>query len=399
MVAETRSKARAGKNTNAATGVNKNAVQAYAEKASAVAKKMSLNEQLENSPPELQQAVQKLLDENAELNSANANDNLKPVEPMDVDSNLPPNKAVQHAEKFVANIKVEEQTKDVGLFVSQPLGSSVVVVNENDTDDPGDLMLWNEFTTIRSKGAVQGNFTSYGYISRGLNRFSEVIGVGPLNAEKLQLVPSAKTGICLNETRHNVKRQAIDENGKRVNIRPILQGVAWDIPVGHDDPILLMDPRRWATKKGKGGNGEGEGDNERDKPGATSKWQVNRAPFTTLKIKWQIIDDDDGAVGRGNAIGSMRFLKDKTFETRSTLRSLIGQRPVAAPQDFKLGDRVLIEKGTVMKQADMWIYAGAIRSWDRHQEWKDGKRPAVARSPTPDAGPSLDAAMDEEEEL
>ncbi|KAK0373219.1 hypothetical protein CLIM01_09432 [Colletotrichum limetticola] len=399
MVAETRSKARAGKTSNAATSVNKNAVQAYAAKASAVAKKMSLNEQLENSPPELQQAIKQLLDENAELTSANANENLKPVDQMDVDSSLPPKDAVQHAEEFVAHIKVEEEPKDVGLFVSQTLGSSVVVVNEKDTDDPGDLMSWNEFTTIRSKGAVQGSHTSYGYLSRGHNRFSEVIGVGPLNAEKLQLVPSAKTGICLNETRHNVKRQAIDENGKRVNIRPILQGVAWDIPIGHDDPILLMDPRNWATKKEKGNSGEGKGEDERNKPGATNKWQVSKAPYTTLKIKWQIIDDDAGAVGKGNAMGRVRFLKEKTFETRSTLRSLIGQRPVAAPQDFKLGDRVLIEKGTVMKQADMWIYAGAIRSWERHQEWEDGKRPAVARSPTPDAGPSLDAAMDDEEEL
>ncbi|KXH63735.1 hypothetical protein CNYM01_14394, partial [Colletotrichum nymphaeae SA-01] len=47
-------------------------------------------------------------------------------------------------------------------------------------------------------------------------------------------------------------------------------------------------------------------------------------------------------------------------------------KPMAAVRDYTIGDRVILAKGTVMPAADLAIFAAAIISWDRHEEWKRG---------------------------
>ncbi|KAK1448467.1 hypothetical protein CTAM01_17340 [Colletotrichum tamarilloi] len=56
---------------------------------------------------------------------------------------------------------------------------------------------------------------------------------------------------------------------------------------------------------------------------------------------------------------------------------------MAAVRDYTIGDRVILAKGTVMPAADLAIFAAAIISWDRHEEWKRGDRKREERSPTP----------------
>ncbi|KAF4917463.1 hypothetical protein CGCVW01_v009841 [Colletotrichum viniferum] len=251
----------------------------------------------------------------------------------------------------------KKETQDEGLFVPRTLkDTTTLFVNDDDEDDPATLVSWKDMSA-RYPDDGTGNITTYGYL-RYLNRTYDVIGRGPRSAEKLELVLSKR------DVRHDFendlgrKRKSLrDEYGEKIkvdgiNVQVHIQGVVWITSKNPTDPIALMDPRYWEKRKSE------------DKKNF-------KLPFTSIKLKWVTMRNGEKTV-------------EKTFETRSTVRSIFGMAPKAAPRDYKIGERVVLEEGTMMPAADLAIFAAAIISWDRYEEWK--KEPSTGKdcSPTPD---------------
>ncbi|KAL4403541.1 hypothetical protein CABS03_15192 [Colletotrichum abscissum] len=247
------------------------------------------------------------------------------------------------------------EAEDEALFVSRT--AVPIIVTDDPLEDPCDLVTSDNFGH-RAADDEEGDVTKYGYLrGRGFNRYHDVVGRGPPNAEKLELLPSY--GVlgqkCLNDERRDPNQIRSEKQDGRLRIA--IQGVAWVIPEGHDDPIRLLDPKYLEAKT--------KDDAHSDEKGAGRKERRKPLPHTVVKVKWL----------NGN--------NQKTFETRSTVRSVFGMKPMAAVRDYTIGDRVILAKGTVMPAADLAIFAAAIISWDRHEEWKRGDRKREERSPTP----------------
>ncbi|GKT52045.1 uncharacterized protein ColSpa_12226 [Colletotrichum spaethianum] len=260
------------------------------------------------------------------------------------------------------NVKKEPQ--DEGLFVPQNRGGTTLLVANDDEKDEASLMTWNEISGHFGDDETEENTKYYGFLCAGLNRFYDVIGRGPPNAEKLELVPSHRAGEKTSPDNLTGNRKVLqDGKGDKirvdgVKVRVDIQGVAWVASECPEDPIALMDPRYWETVN-----------SEKD---SKSQKRPKTFPFTSIKLKW-VTTDDDG-----------KTTVEKTFETRSTVRSIYGKQLKVVPKTYKIGDRVVLEKGTTMAAADFAIFAAAIISWDRHEKWKNDPSTGRERSPTPD---------------
>ncbi|KDN65759.1 hypothetical protein CSUB01_12140 [Colletotrichum sublineola] len=239
--------------------------------------------------------------------------------------------------------------EDEGLFVSREKTSLLVATDDNDDDDDeATLVTWNDILDYDTKDTKY-----YGYLSRGFNRTYDVIGRGPRNAEKLELVPSHRTVEKDDPdnltAQREIKAEKRPKNGKT---RMDIQGIAWVTSQCPEDPICLMDPRHWQKKRSEG----------------------NRAnfPFTIIKVKW-VTTDDEG-----------KTTVQRTFETLTTVRKKYGSQSRSAPRDYMIGDRLVLPRGEQMKAGDLAIFAAAIISWDRHEKWKINPTTRKNRSPTPD---------------
>ncbi|KAF4772731.1 hypothetical protein HER10_EVM0007305 [Colletotrichum scovillei] len=240
--------------------------------------------------------------------------------------------------------------------VKQEPGEAMPVDEDPEWEEDGPSEAEDEALFV-SRTAVPIIVTDDPLKDPGFNRYHNVVGRGPPNAEKLELVPSYGVSgqKCLNDERRDPNQIRSERQNGRLRIA--IQGVAWVSPEGHQDPIRLLDPNylEATTKDDAHSDGKGAGRKERRKP----------LPHTVVKVKW--LDGNN----------------QKTFETRSTVRSVFGMKPVAAVRDYMIGDRVILAKGTVMPAADLAIFSAAIISWDRHEEWKRGDRKREERSPTP----------------
>ncbi|WQF76880.1 hypothetical protein CDEST_01894 [Colletotrichum destructivum] len=260
------------------------------------------------------------------------------------------------------NVKTEAQ--DEGLFVSQSTGGTTLLVANDENDDEASLIRWKDMFGHLGEHDAEENTKDYGFLCAGFNRFYDVIGRGPANAEKLELVPSHRAGEKASPRNLTRNRKILqDDKGDKIRVDGVkmqvdIQGVAWVTSEAPEDPIVLMDPRYWEKRKSES-NSE-------------SKKRPKTFPFTSIKLKWVTIHDNGETT------------VEKTFETRSTVRSIYGTQPKAAQQDYKIGDRVVLEKGTWMPAADLAIFAAAIISWDRHKKWKNDPSMGRDRSPTPD---------------
>ncbi|KAK2051190.1 hypothetical protein LY76DRAFT_417762 [Colletotrichum caudatum] len=265
-----------------------------------------------------------------------------------------------------ANAKTEPQEEE-GLFVSQEK-TSLLVATDNDDDDDDEATLFKGEEILGHVGDYGSDTDNryHGFLCAGLNRWYRVIGRGPLSAEKLELVPSPKvtrkemgSDKDLKYNRKNLR----EENGDKIRVDGVkvqvdIQGVTWISSQCPEDPIDLMNPERWEKIKSSGDH--------------KSEKRAKTFPFTSIRLKWVTIDDNG------------KRTVEKTFETRSTVRSIYGKQPKAAPRDYKIGDRVVLKEGTVLPAADFAIFAAAIISWDRHEKWKKDPSMGKDRSPTPD---------------
>ncbi|KXH57922.1 hypothetical protein CNYM01_14066 [Colletotrichum nymphaeae SA-01] len=290
---------------------------------------------------------QQTLDFSAPSNTAN--DDNSEFDEMSIDGD--------DSRSVEAAVKKEAQV-DEGLFVSRnPNQSATLIVQDEEDDDPASLISLRDIFDQTEDGDT-ANTTRYGFLQAGLNRTYNVVGRGPRNAEKLELVPSNRDPIADAADNLTQKRKVLrDGTGRRlkvdgINIQVDIQGVAWIATQNPADPITLMDPRYWDKLKSEGKKN-------------------GRLPFTSIKLKWVTVRNGEKIV-------------EKTFETRSTVRSIFGKTPRAAPRTYKIGDRVVLEKGTMMPAADLAIFAAAIISWDRHLKWKEDPSIGEDRSPTPD---------------
>ncbi|KAE9568032.1 hypothetical protein CGMCC3_g15826 [Colletotrichum fructicola] len=256
---------------------------------------------------------------------------------------------------------VKKETQDEGLFVPRTLEDNTTLIvtdDDDDEDDPATLVSWKDMSAQYQDNEM-GNITTYGYL-KYLNRTYDVIGRGPRNAEKLELVSSRRDvrNDHENDLGSKDRRKSLrDDRGEKIkvdgiNIQVHIQGVVWIASQNPEDPIALMDPRYWGKRKSEGKKNF-------------------RLPFTSIKLKWVTTRNGEKTV-------------EKTFETRSTVRSIFGMTPKAAPRDYKIGERVVLEEGTMMPAADLAIFAAAIISWDRYEEWKKEPSTGKDRSPTPD---------------
>ncbi|KAK1634959.1 hypothetical protein BDP81DRAFT_493273 [Colletotrichum phormii] len=278
-----------------------------------------------------------------------ANDDNSEFDAMSVDSN--------DSRSVGAAVKKEAQV-DEGLFVPRnPRQSATLIVEDDEDDDPASLISLRDIFDQTGDDDIE-NTTRYGFLEVGPYRTYNVVGRGPRNAEKLELVPSNRdpVGDAINNLSQK-KKVLRDGTGRKlkvdgINIQVDIQGVAWIATQNPADPITLMDPRYWDKMKSEG------------------KKNV-RMPYTLIKLKWVTIRNGEKTV-------------EKTFESRSTVRSIFGKTPRAALRTYKIGDRVVLEKGTIMPAADLAIFAAAIISWDRHLKWKEDPSTGEDRSPTPD---------------
>ncbi|WQF76938.1 hypothetical protein CDEST_02056 [Colletotrichum destructivum] len=259
---------------------------------------------------------------------------------------------------------VKKVAQDEGLFVLQSTEVTTLLVANDDEDDEASLITWEDMSGHSGDDQTEENTKYYGFLCAGLNRTYDVMGRGPRNAEKLELVLSHRAGEKKSPNNLTGNRKVLqDEKGDKirvdgVKVRVDIQGVAWVASECPEDPITLMDPRHWEQKN-----------SERD---SKSQKRPKTFPFTSIKLKW-VTTHDDG-----------KTTVEKTFETRSTVRSIYGKQLKVVPKTYKIGDRVVLEKGTTMAAADFAIFAAAIISWDRHEKWKNDPSTGRDRSPTPD---------------
>ncbi|GKT68859.1 hypothetical protein ColTof4_01282 [Colletotrichum tofieldiae] len=196
---------------------------------------------------------------------------------------------------------VKKEAQDEGLFVSQSTGGTTLLVandDEDDEDDEASLIKWKDMSGHFGYDETEENTKYYGFLCAGLNRFYDVIGRGPRNAEKLELVPSHRAGEKKSPENLTANRKVLqDGKGDKirvdgVKVRVDIQGVAWVASECPEDPIALMDPRYWEKIN-----------SEKD---SNSQKRPKTFPFTSIKLKW-VTTHDDG-----------KTTVEKTFETRST---------------------------------------------------------------------------------
>ncbi|KAK2051464.1 hypothetical protein LY76DRAFT_610599, partial [Colletotrichum caudatum] len=219
------------KTPKSSTGVNQNAVKAYAEKAKCVAS--SLEEELGSSSDGMQKAVW-ALKERADRLEAELNAKNESVDGMTVVEDEPSEEDTQ------------DEAEEGNLFV--PRAASPIILADDLLEDPCDLVMTDTFGQ-RAADDDEKDITEYGWLrAAGVNQYYDVIGRGPPNAEKLVLIPSyhSPDQECLNDERRDSKQIRSDRQGNKLKVA--IQGVAWVIPEGHQDPISLMGPRHLETK-------------------------------------------------------------------------------------------------------------------------------------------------------
>ncbi|KAL0933544.1 uncharacterized protein CTRU02_212507 [Colletotrichum truncatum] len=264
--------------------------------------------------------------------------------------------------KTEANAKTEAKVKtepsDIGIFVPRKAEKTVPIIvandeNSNGDDDYGDVVLveWNDIVSVNTGGnCTDKGKRIHGYLNAGWNRYYKVIGLGPRHYEKLEFEVSHNAGEREGLTNLMKTRKALEDEKKNkiivdgVKLKVDIQGVAWSTSQNTDDPVALMDPRYWEKMKSE------------------SKGKPKKFPFTSVYLKWTTTHaDGDPTV-------------ERTFETRSTVRSIFGRHPRPAPMDYMIGSRVVLKKGTMMPAGDLAIFAAAIISLDRYEKWQETEK-------------------------
>ncbi|KAK1451105.1 hypothetical protein CTAM01_17305, partial [Colletotrichum tamarilloi] len=167
--------------TKSSKPVNKAAVEAYATKAKAYATKAkeaasTLEGELEGTSDGLQKAVWALKARADELEAELSAVKQEPGEAMPVD------------EDPEWGEDAPSEAEDEALFVSRT--AVPIIVTDDPLEDPCDLVTSDNFGH-RAADDEEGDVTKYGYLrGRGFNRYHDVVGRGPPNAEKLELLPS-----------------------------------------------------------------------------------------------------------------------------------------------------------------------------------------------------------------
>ncbi|KAH9225102.1 hypothetical protein K456DRAFT_59729 [Colletotrichum gloeosporioides 23] len=172
---------------------------------------------------------------------------------------------------------VQREAEDGNLFVSRK--TSPVIIADDVLQDRCDLV---NSATFGHRAAIdkEEDVTEYGCLrAGGPNRYYSVIGRGPPNAEKLELISSYGTPgqMHLNDERRTANEIRLDKQSNKPNVA--IQGVAWVIPECHEDPISLMDPRRLEAQV------KDEAHSDEDRVGE-KKRRAKIFPYTTIKLKW-----------------------------------------------------------------------------------------------------------------
>ncbi|KAK8092633.1 uncharacterized protein PG998_014798 [Apiospora kogelbergensis] len=245
----------------------------------------------------------------------------------------------------------------------QPGTNLNIVVTDNDDSKPPSHEDPEDVADLADVLAQLGVGNSYvddsgleavGWTTGGMGHKQIILRDGPPNAARYRAMPQNQFPTTIVQDREmNLRsyrpgeakvdgRWAV-ERGTHLTI----QGVAWVYPNNHDCPIQLLNPDNWPIANGRNG-------------------PKRISPFTLIKVK---LGDEKGFV--------------RSWETRSTVRRILGNANTTLNKDLMIGESVLVPKAQTIGIADAAIIIGAKFCEIRHGEWVKKERSSLDRSPSP----------------
>ncbi|KAK6857580.1 hypothetical protein PG995_006407 [Apiospora arundinis] len=245
----------------------------------------------------------------------------------------------------------------------QPGTKPNIVVTDNDDskppshEDPEDVADLADVLAELGLGSsyVDGSgLEAVGWTPGGMGHNQIILQDGPLNSARYRVIAENQFRTTIVQDREmNLRSYRPGEekvDGKwavKKGTRLTIQGVAWVYPNNHDCPIQLLNPDNWPIANGRNG-------------------PKRISPFTLIKVK---LGDEKGFV--------------RSWETRSTVRRIMGNAKTTLNKDLKIGEHVLIPKTQTIGLADATIIIGAKYNEIRHGEWERKERGGLHKSPSP----------------
>ncbi|KAK7928418.1 hypothetical protein PG985_005416 [Apiospora marii] len=238
-----------------------------------------------------------------------------------------------------------------------------IVVTDNDDSKPPSHKDPEDVADLADVLAQLGVGNSYvddsgleavGWAPGGMGHKQIILRDGPPNAARYRVMPQNQFPTTVTQDKKmNLRNNRPGEekvDGEWVVKKgtPLtIQGVAWIYPNNHDCPIQLLNPDNWPIANGKNAG-------------------TKRSPFTLIRVK---LETETGFV--------------RSWETRSTVRRILGNAKTTLSKDLMIGESVLIPKTQSIGLADAAIIIGAKFCEIRHGEWEKKERRSLDRSPSP----------------
>ncbi|KAJ9129372.1 hypothetical protein NKR23_g12549 [Pleurostoma richardsiae] len=210
---------------------------------------------------------------------------------------------------------------------------------------------------FRGRGVdeISGDVKAIGWLNTFGKGKQVILQYGPPNAARYRAVASSlvDTHIVSDDDMNLGKyRPAEEKKEGRYVVKPkteiFFQGVAWTYPEDHEAPLQLLNPANWRSK----------------------------GPFTMIRIKFE--DPTQGETKEGE---EKQWIK--SWETRTTVRRILGSAKIRLDRDYTWEGHVIVPKHQVIKKADLAIINAAINCERRRKEFLKGVRLPREKSPTP----------------
>ncbi|KAK7937520.1 uncharacterized protein PG986_014388 [Apiospora aurea] len=306
----------------------------------------------------------------------------KKAEKSAAEAELDEMEGVEEENNEIEDIKTEEDSLFLqnpteparGLSETTPLNSGNgepvqpgtkpnIVVTDNDDSKPPSHEDPEDVADLADVLAQLGVGNSYvddsgleavGWTTGGMGQKQIILRDGPPNAARYRVMPQNQFPTTITQDKkmnlrnYRPGEEKVDGEWVVKKGTPLtIQGVAWIYPNNHDCPIQLLNPDNWPIANGKNAG-------------------TKRSPFTLIRVK---LETETGFV--------------RSWETRSTVRRILGNARTTLSKDLVIGESVLVPKAQTIGIADAAIIIGAKFCEIRYGEWVKKERRSLDRSPSP----------------